>query len=64
MKTLSIFSIILGMAQICAAVMSLEKVVNVAQCNFLARVTIVGILCVGFGIIFLAQNLILGRIRK
>ncbi len=64
MKKVCIFSIILGLAQICAAVLHLDDVANVAQCNFLARVTIVGILCVGLGVIFLTQNLILGRVRR
>jgi|GEM_PF-5089641 len=64
MRKVSIFAIILGMAQICAAVLHLDDVVNVAQVEFLARATICGILCVGFGILFLIQNSILRSVRK
>ena len=58
------FTIIAGLAQICAAILHLNDVTNVAQVNFLGQMTASGIICVVFGVIFLIQNSILGRIRK
>ena len=59
-----ILAIIIGMAMITAALLHLDNVTTVAQVNFLAKSTVVGILSTGFGIIFLVQQMILRGIRQ
>ena len=53
-----------GLALILFAILCLGAVRTALGCAFLARVTIVGIICAGFGAIMFLQNVIVEKIRK
>ena len=64
MKTVFVITALGGLALILFALLCLGVVNTAVGCEFLARVTIIGIICTAFSCFMLLQNAVIRRIRN